>query len=51
MTGASMQCSRTFCRMFSVPVALMSKSVYGSRSAQSCEGWAAVLMTRATSRP
>src|SRR2546430_5602998 len=51
ITGASMQCSRTFCRTLRVPVALTSKSVKGSRTAQSWEGCAAVWITRARSRP
>ena len=51
MTGASMQCSRTFCSTFRVPTALTSKSVNGSRTAQSCDGCAAVWITTAMSRP
>src|SRR5215475_5003106 len=51
ITGASMQCSRTFCSTLSVPTALTSKSVYGSRTAQSCDGCAAVCTTTAMSLP
>ena len=51
MNGASMQCSRTFCSRLSVPPALTSKSVNGSRTAQSWLGWAAVCTTTAMSRP
>jgi hypothetical protein len=51
ITGASMQCSRTFCSTLRVPPAFTSKSVKGSRTAQSCEGCAAVWITTAMSRP
>ena len=35
---------------FRVPVALTEKSVWGSRAAQSCEGWAAAWTTSSRSR-
>ena len=51
MNTASGQCCRVFSIMFSVPTAFTSKSVNGSRAAQSCDGCAAVWMTSAMSVP
>src|SRR5215211_4077932 len=49
--AASGALSRVASRTFNVPTALMSKSVNGSRAAQSCEGCAAVCMTSSIARP
>ena len=48
MNTASGQWRRVASSTLSVPVALMPKSVIGSRAAQSCDGCAAVWITSAT---
>ena len=51
MKTAELAYKRAASRRFMVPTALISKSVNGSRAAQSWEGWAAVWMINWRSRP